>query len=304
MKSDRLYAITVYLLNHGRTSAAELARHFEVSVRTVQRDIDSLCLAGIPIAAIQGSNGGYEISGRFKLDSQFVSKEDFSYIAAAVKGLNTAMGDKKAHRIYEKLSSMSDKNDMGLILDFSVLREGDEKLLQSLQSAVLNKNIIRLLYTNVSGETKLHNLEPIAVIFRWYAWYLLAYSYEHQDYRTYKLVRMKELEVSDRVFSHKHKSAEEILEDCNNEYRRNAEQTLIKIRCESNAIDRIKEYLNADVIKISGDGWAVMEFNVIESEQWWIGFIMSLGKSVEILEPEHIRKRVLNSAREIISLYQ
>ena len=115
---------------------------------------------------------------------------------------------------------------------------------------------------------------------------------------------MKELEVSDRVFSHKHKSAEEILEDCNNEYRRNAEQTLIKIRCESNAIERIKEYLNADVIKISGDGWAVMEFNVIESEQWWIGFIMSLGKSVEILEPEHIRKRVLNSAREIISLYQ
>ena len=50
MRTDRLYAITVYLMNHGKTSAGELARRFEVSVRTIQRDMDSLCAAGIPIA--------------------------------------------------------------------------------------------------------------------------------------------------------------------------------------------------------------------------------------------------------------
>ena len=71
MKIERLYAITIYLLNHGRTSANKLAKHFEVSARTIQRDIDSLCIAGIPITAIYGSTGGYEISGQFKMDADF-----------------------------------------------------------------------------------------------------------------------------------------------------------------------------------------------------------------------------------------
>ena len=104
MKSDRLYAITVYLLNHGRTSAAELARHFEVSVRTIQRDIDSLCQAGVPVAAVNGSHGGYEISERFRLDSHLASNDDFSYIFAALRGLKTALGNNDANRIYEKIN--------------------------------------------------------------------------------------------------------------------------------------------------------------------------------------------------------
>lgn len=84
MKTNRLYAITIYLLNHGRTSAAELAKYFEVSVRTIQRDIDSLGMAGIPVYAINGVNGGYEISDTFKMDNQLMSKDDFAYIITAL----------------------------------------------------------------------------------------------------------------------------------------------------------------------------------------------------------------------------
>ena len=80
MKIERLYAIMVYLLNHGRTSANELAKHFEVSVRTIQRDIDSLCLSGIPIVSVAGAAGGYEISEQFKLDKHLATSNDYSYI--------------------------------------------------------------------------------------------------------------------------------------------------------------------------------------------------------------------------------
>ena len=80
MRTDRLYAITVYLMNHGKTSAGELARRFEVSVRTIQRDMDSLCAAGIPIAATAGINGGYELVERFTLNNQIISRQDYSYI--------------------------------------------------------------------------------------------------------------------------------------------------------------------------------------------------------------------------------
>lgn len=134
MKTDRLYAITVYLLNHGKTSAAELSRNFEVSVRTIQRDIDSLCQAGIPVIATAGAAGGYEISDSFMLDKQLTTSDDYSYILTALQGLVSAISDPKAKSTLEKVSYMSNTNINGIILDFSVLREGDDSAFQILQS--------------------------------------------------------------------------------------------------------------------------------------------------------------------------
>lgn len=83
MKTDRLYALTLYLLNHGKSSASELAEHFELSVRTIQRDIDALCQAGIPIYALAGINGGYEILNDFKMNNQLASEDEYAYIVTA-----------------------------------------------------------------------------------------------------------------------------------------------------------------------------------------------------------------------------
>ena len=102
MKTDRLYALTLYLLNHGKSSASELAKHFEVSVRTIQRDIDTLCQAGIPICAFTGTNGGYEILGDFKMNNQLASKDEYAYIATAINGLKTVTNNPVADDIYEK----------------------------------------------------------------------------------------------------------------------------------------------------------------------------------------------------------
>lgn len=85
MKKDRLYAVTLYLLNHGKTSASELAKHFEVSVRTIQRDIDVLCQAGIPICAFTGTNGGYEILSDFKMKVNLASEDEYAYMATRDK---------------------------------------------------------------------------------------------------------------------------------------------------------------------------------------------------------------------------
>ena len=304
MKTDRLYAITLYLLNHGKTSAAELAKHFEVSVRTIQRDMDSLCQAGIPVYATTGSSGGYEITDTFQMNNQLMSKEDFAYIATALQGLKTVTKDRQAAAILEKISTLSTQNDTGMILDFSVLREGDERLLQKLQSAVLNKQTLRIVYTNNGGETKTHHLEPIAVIYRWYAWYLLAYSREKKDYRTYKLVRMNEVQVTGEDFEKEHKSAESILSDSDNSLKTNMSTTRVLLHCTKGAVHRIKEYLHGKVIEALEDGSFLVELYVVESEHWWIGTLLSLGVGVMVLEPEHIRKRIVDSAKELLFLYE
>lgn len=302
MKIERLYAITVYLLNHGRTSASELAKYFEVSLRTIQRDIDSLCLAGIPIISAAGAAGGYEISDRFKIDQEFATSDDYSYILTALQGLISATDNQKAKHTLEKIVHVSNPNDNGIILDFSVLREGDQITLQMLQTAVIEKRTVAFKYTNNNNETRIHSVEPIAVIYRWYAWYLLAYSKTKNDYRTYKLVRMSNLEITDQPFVKKHETADIILKNTDKTDSRQYIDVLIK--CKEVSKSRVIEYLNGTIIEEFLNGDTLMKLTVVENEHFWIGTLLSLSDNVEVIAPEEVRKRLLESAEKIISLYQ
>lgn len=302
MKIERLYAITVYLLNHGRTSASELAKYFEVSLRTIQRDIDSLCLAGIPIISAAGAAGGYEISDRFKIDQEFATSDDYSYILTALQGLISATDNQKAKHTLEKIVHVSNPNDNGIILDFSVLREGDQITLQMLQTAVIEKRTVAFKYTNNNNETRIHSVEPIAVIYRWYAWYLLAYSKTKNDYRTYKLVRMSNLEITDQPFVKKHETADIILKNTDKTDSRQYIDVLIK--CKEVSKSRVIEYLDGTIIEEFSNGDTLMKLTVVENEHFWIGTLLSLSDNVEVIAPEEVRKRLLESAEKIISLYQ
>ena len=133
MRTDRLYAITLYLLNHGKTSASQLAKKFEVSVRTIQRDIDSLCEAGVPVVAETGAGGGYYLTDSFKMDAQTATDEDYSHILTALKGYATAMWSPGLDTAVEKIASLTKQKDDSIILDFSVLREADQSHMQALQ---------------------------------------------------------------------------------------------------------------------------------------------------------------------------
>lgn len=302
MKTERLYAIMVYLLNHGRTSASELAKYFEVSVRTIQRDIDSLCCAGIPVIAIPGVSGGYEIARGFQLDKQMATKEEYSYILTALRGLATAVNDPKTNHILEKITALTEADDTGIVLDFSVLREGDEKLLQRLQSAVLSKCTVRFTYTNNDRETRIHTVEPVAVLYRWYGWYLLAYSIVKKDYRTYKLVRMRDVQITDSVFTVKHEAVHKILSRKDRTDSR--VYTSVTVYCKEAVKTCVTEYLKGRMIEEYDNGDARMEFTVVENEQFWLGILLSLGDNVEVIAPERIRQKVVHGAEKIVSLYQ
>lgn len=301
MKIDRLYGITVYLLNHGKTSAAQLAQKFEVSVRTVQRDIDALCQAGIPVAAEAGVKGGYSIPDTFRMDSHAVTQEDYSLILTALKGFSSAMHNPKIEAAREKLSALAPSADQGIVLDFSVLREGDQALLETFQSAIRRKHPVRFTYTNADNVTRVHTVEPVAVVYRWYAWYLLAFSTVRQDYRTYKLVRMEGAEIVDVPFTREHAPAETILAEKD----RKSPQlhTAVTVRCRPAARAKAIEYLDGTVTRELGDGACEMELSVIENEHLWFGTLLALGDDIEIVAPECIRARVVRAAEKILSLY-
>ena len=301
MKTERLYAITVYLLNHGKTSASKLASHFEVSLRTIQRDVDSLCLAGIPVISTSGATGGYEIAEQYRLNQGFVSADDYSNIRTALQGLVSATGSSQAKQTLEKIVHASNPNDTGVILDFSVLQEGGQNTLQLLQSAIKEKRTVKFTYTNNNCETRTHNVEPVAVIYRWYAWYLLAYSKVKSDYRTYKLMRMSDLQLTDIPFTKEHDSTDKIFEMIDETDSR--QYTEILLKCKASAKSRVMEYLKGTVTEELSGKDTLIKATVVENEHFWLGTLLSLGSNVEVISPEKIRRQLLTAAEEIVALY-
>ena len=200
MKTDRLLGITIYLLNHGRTSAQALARRFEVSSRTIARDIDALGLAGIPVVSVQGADGGYEILETFRMERQVAGQIDYAYIVAALQGLSTAYSSTELDALLEKMRACrADGEATPLLLDFGVVRENarvNEKL-RALHAAIQARRRVAFDYTNAAGIVRSRFVEPAATMYRWYNWYLLAWLPEKESYCAFKLVRMGELRVVD-----------------------------------------------------------------------------------------------------------
>lgn len=299
MKRDRLYALTLYLLNHGRASARELADHFEVSTRTIQRDIDALGRAGVPVESLPGRCGGYALVEGFRMERQLLTPEDRANLRAAMAGLASATGDPSVGAGLEKLMALSPEADSDVVLDFSALRERDQAALAFVRRAIALGRAVRFDYTNARGERRDHEVEPVAAVYRWYAWYLLAHSARAQDYRLYKLARMERLELAGAA-ARRHPSPREILARMPDDSRPCAE---IVLRCDAASRGRALEYLNADVLEELPGGGARLRFCAPEEEHFWLGTVLALGGGVEIERPESKRAQVLEAARTIVVLY-
>jgi predicted DNA-binding transcriptional regulator YafY len=303
MKIERLLGIVVYLLNRYIVNANALAEKFEVSTRTIQRDIETLNLAGIPITSIQGINGGYGIIDGFKLDKQITSKEDYQFIIAALIGMNSAYNSKKIETTLEKLLSVSrqEKSVSSKVkLDFSISREGNniDEYLKIIENAIDKEQIIEFEYTNSYGDKTLRSAEPVGVIYKWYAWYMLGYCCDKKDYRLFKLVRMRNLKKLAESFSIKHESIDNLL--VQHEKQDNRKYMDVKILCKEEIRISIEEYFPNARITVKEDGDFILQFHALDSEIGWKGLLFTYGNRIKIVEPEELKTEFMLKAKEII----
>lgn len=177
MKIDRLLGITIYLLNHNRTTAQRLADRFEVSVRTIIRDIDTLCMAGIPVVSSYGVDGGYEILDTFKMEKQVAGENDYKYIISALEGFASAYDSKEIRSTLEKIELVSGGNPSDVVLDFGVLHENEtiNDKLSVLNRGIKERKIVQFDYTNERNIKKKFRVEAVATMYKWYSWYLIGY---------------------------------------------------------------------------------------------------------------------------------
>lgn len=304
MKIDRLLAITIYLLNHGRTSARKLAQHFEVSTRTITRDMDTLCLAGIPVASTCGVEGGYEIMDGFEMDRQTASQRDYSYIVTALEGLASAYSNKDIEAALEKMNGFVKDRENTVFMDLGVVHENRDtnEMLFLLNRAIQMKHKIEFVYTNSEDETKLITAEPAGVIYKWYNWYLIGYHPGHQDYCMFKIVRMDELRITEKENEKVHSPKEIRLKlDTQEDLRQTMEIVLF---CKVKLKSRCREYLNGRIIKEYENGDFEYQFTVPEGEQFWYGVLLSFGKDARVLSPEKLIDRIIENCSSLLEMYQ
>ena len=283
MKDNRLFRILYYILEKEKVTANELADKFEVSVRTIYRDIDSISSVGVPIFTTQGKGGGIKIDNEFILNKSLFDANEKEQIIAALQGLEKTNEAYKSELITKLSALFKIKNSNWIEIDFTSWRSNNtyQDLFNALKTTIINKNIISFSYNSSKGEKINRKVKPIRLLFKEQDWYLYAFCLLRNDFRYFKLSRMKDLEVLAINYEDNFENAV-LKKELKYE---NIVNT--KLKFDKNVAFRVYDEFNEAVIEDKNDNLCV-EIKIPNNYKLY-NYIFSFGANVEILEPEEIR---------------
>jgi predicted DNA-binding transcriptional regulator YafY len=311
LKLDRLLAITMLLLNRKRVSAKELAERFEVSLRTVYRDLETINQAGIPIVSYPGLLGGYELTDRYRLDRQLLTLDELQSIIVALRGVRTSLDEQDVGRLLDKVGALVTHSERGsveelseqLIIDINPWRgnEAEKETLRALRAAIQGSRLVRFAYTSSQGDSTGRVCEPMGVVLKGYIWYLYGYCRLRQDYRIFRLTRIERLEQLPDTFVRRPQKLEQL--DYRWARREERAYARLVLRFQPRAKARVQDYFRQEQI-VTEPGGTLLVTAVQPEEPWLYSMLLGYGADVQVLEPESVAQAVLAMAREVVRLYE
>lgn len=300
MQIQRLYAMTHYLLANRMSTAAELAQRFDVSIRTVFRDIDVLSSAGIPVYTSQGTGGGIFIDDRFVLSRTTLTNEEQKRILLSLSSL-AVTGQQDFRFLLEKLTGLFQNQPSEMIeVDFSRWRrtEEDQDTFNKLISAISSNRMLRFSYVNMNMVRRNKRVCPIRLLYKSQAWYLKGYCQEKQAYRTFKIHRMSELKIEETVFDPANLSDRRSTVD----EQISSGMVPLVLKCSAAAAHRLYEDFHESQFTLEEDGSYVLKAEILDTP-WMYGFILSFGSDAEVIGPQSLRSKIRQMAKELVEKY-
>ena len=300
MKIDRLIGILSILLQKEMTTAPELAEHFEVSRRTINRDIETLSQAGIPIQTTQGVGGGISIMSGYRMDRTILTSKDMQMILAGLRSLDSVSGSGYYGQLMEKIQAGSSEFISGrdsILIDLSSwYRDTLAPKIALIQDATQLCKRMEFSYYSPKGESK-REIEPYYLIFKWASWYVYGYCLLRKDFRLFKLNRMDGI-VLGTAFE---KRSEIPAPAISNEEVFPAKGRVKAIFDSSMKWQLVEEY-GTTSFKEQIDGTLLFEHEYSDDEGL-ISWILSCRDKVTVLEPESVRDKLYEIAREMTVKY-
>lgn len=301
MKIDRLIGILSVLLQKETVTAPELAELFEVSRRTINRDIDTLCYAGIPIRTKQGAGGGIYIARGYRIDRTVLTSKDMQTILAGLRSLDSVSGSSYYGQLMEKLQTgssdlLSGKDSMLIDLS-SWYKESLAPKIALIEDAIESRHLLRFDYYAPSGES-IRTIEPYYVVFKWSSWYVWGWCNKRKDFRLFKLNRMDNVIMTDKKFELR----EVPVPDLSNE---KVFKGGIKVRAlfDPDVKWRLIEEFGPNCFEETKDGRLLFSAEYRDMDNL-ITWILTFGGKAEVIEPEEARKKLLEIAEAIKKYYK
>lgn len=309
MKLERLISILVILLRKERIRAKELAEMFDVSTRTILRDIDTINLAGIPIVTYQGTNGGIGIAEGYRLDRSVLTGEEMATIITALRGVATTVTDPKHEVLMEKFKNtlsapqleMLNSRANQFIIDMTPWG-GNELLkekIRALRQAIEESREVTFTYTDSNGTRTKRRIEPYSLVLKAQKWYLYAWCLDREAFRIFKLSRIKELQFSDRIFTRRDLSIDQLILE--NQWSNTDNMIELDLVFEKNMESIVCDWFGEEVIERNDGKLMVKAF--LPENNWLYGFLLSFGTGVEVVNPAHLRSVLASLAKEIFEKY-
>ncbi len=299
MQINRLFEIVYILLDKKIITAKELAERFEVSIRTIYRDIDVLSEAGIPVYMSKGKGGGISILDNYVLNKSILSDSEQNEILAALQSLN-AIHYPDVDNVISKLGLLFNKDNYNWIdVDFSHWGETNKEKFNLIKTAILKKKVITFDYFSSYGQNTKRKAEPIQLWFKDKTWYLKAYCLTKQAFRIFKLTRMKAVELTDCSIQKRTFEESSFYSGREENYR----IVDLKLHLDQSVAYRVYDEFNENSIIRNEDGSFEVTVSYPEND-WLYGYIMSFGCAAKVLEPAYVRDIVVNRLRETLREYE
>lgn len=309
MKIDRLVSIIMLLLNQGRIGARELAERFEVSPRTIYRDIDAINMAGIPVRSATGVGGGFEIMPEYKLDKKVFSAADLSALLMGLSSLsNIVRGDELVHALAKIKSFIPADRAKDIELradqiriDLSPWMGGSEipSCLETIQAALQENRLLTFDYIAHHGNKTARTVEPYQLVWKSSHWYFQGYCHQRNDYRLFRLSRISNLRLREETFAPR--GYQKPILDFAETWE--AIQIKIKLRIHKSVMDRVLDYCAYENFSPDGDEHYIVSFPFLENDYYY-DILMGFGPRCECLEPAPVRAEMKRRIHDMAARYK
>ena len=297
MKLDRLFEIIYILLEREHVTAGMLAERFEVSQRTIYRDVEALSAAGIPVYMSKGKGGGIALLPGFVLNKALLTEAEKADVLSSLRALGQVAPGAEDGAL-QKLGGLLGQSVADWIeVDFTSWQSPRQQaeLFQHLKKAILERRAVSFQYASGRGETTARTVEPMKLWFKAQAWYLFGFCRLRQDFRFYKLRRIRELMVSDERFERT--CPETVLPE---DGRQPIEMVELVLRLPERMAFRVYDEFEAYERAENGDFIARVH---MPAGDWAFSYVTSFGEHCEVIEPPELRSKVVEKLRNILNLY-
>lgn len=292
---QRLFEIVYYLTQHSHATAGDLAERFQVSRRTIYRDLDALSQAGIPVYAEKGKGGGIRLLPGFVLDKSLLTKPEQQHLLSSFQGL-AALGIPDAQSLADKLSALFGREENWLEVDFAPWGGGEESraVFQLLRQAILDRKLVQFEYVGAQGAADTRLVEPSKLFFRGQGWYLQGFCRLRQDYRFFKLTRLTRLQMLDEGFERKPPPPIQLPPLL--------PSTPYLLSFSREMGFRVRDEFFGEQIETLPDG-SFLVHCLFPDGDWILGYLLSFGPGLRVLSPPETARQLAELGEKICQNY-